>query len=408
MKKPAMYDESLVPQYDLPDALIATDGNPVVTAAQWRGHRRGELLQLFADHVYGNMPGPFPDSQAQIFDEEHEALGGRAVRRQTRLCFGDGAGAPSMDVLLYLPRTAPSGAVPVFLGLNFFGNHTIHADPGIRLSAGWMRADPDYGIVDHRATEASRGSAAGRWPVEHILERGYGLATIYCGDLDPDFDDGYNNGVHPLFYRQGQHKPEPDEWGAIGAWAWGLSRGLDVLQRDAEVDSSRVAVMGHSRLGKTALWAGACDERFALVISNNSGCGGAALSRRRYGETVAVINDAFPHWFCDHHRAYNDLESQLPVDQHELIALAAPRPVYIASAMEDRWADPMGEFLAAVHAGPVYELLGSRGLVIGTLPVLGEALADTAVGYHVRAGGHGVTTWDWDQWLDFADRHQPS
>ena len=396
------YDESKVPAYVLPDPLTLQDGGKVPDAAAWRTKRRPEILELFRKHVYGRAPGKPAGMTFKQFDLEPKALNGKAVRKQVTVNFTGKADGPGMDVLMYLPNRTKK-PVPLFVLLNFQGNHSIRPDPGIKLSTSWMRKGRE-GAVDHRATEAARGTAESRFPVAKILGRGYGLATIYYGDIDPDFHDGFKNGVHGAFDKPRGGERPPDAWGAIGAWAWGLSRAMDYFETDDDVDAKRVIVLGHSRLGKTSLWAGARDERFAIVISNDSGCGGAALSRRAFGETVKRINDNFPHWFCENFKGYNDREQALPVDQHMLIALIAPRPVYVASAEEDRWADPRGEFLSARHAHAVYRLLGTDGLPVEDMPDLNQPVHGT-IGYHIRTGRHDLTEYDWQRYMDFADKH---
>lgn len=392
-----IYDEAKVPTYTLPDPLRFEDGTPVSTPADW-GKRRAELLGLFEDHVYGKTPIARPEGMRfEPRTKITDFLDGKATLEEIRIHFGKGEGGPSLDLLLIKPNRIPEGGAPTFLALNFAGNHTLHPSTEITLSTSWMRSgadDIEQGlVVDDRATEKARGSRVSRWPVEKLIDAGTALASFYYGDIDPDFDDGFENGIHTIF-----GKPKADEWGSIGAWAWGASRAMDYLETDQAIDQKRVAIFGHSRLGKTALWAGAQDERFALVISNNSGCGGAALSRRHFGERVARINTAFPHWFADTFVQYNENEAALPVDQHQLIALIAPRMVYVASAVEDEWADPKGEFLAAKHAGPVYELLGKKGVGVDDQPGLNSPVGNS-VRYHVRTGKHDVTDYDWEQYI---------
>lgn len=392
-------DGAKVPGFTLPDPLRFEDGRAVASPEEWRG-RRAELLRLFEEHVYGRGPGAPPAMRFAVVETNAKALAGSATRRQVRVLLDGTENGPAFELLLYLPNAARR-PLPVFLGLNFGGNHGIHPDPGIRLSRTWMRDGPS--VVNHRATEAARGSAAAAWPVERILARGYGLATVYYGDLEPDHADGWREGVRARIGPGRRGRFAADDWGALAAWAWGLRRALDCLASDPDVDGRRVAVIGHSRLGKAGLWAGAQDERFAMVVSNDSGEGGAALARRKSGERTQDITQAFPHWFCARYREYAGREEALPVDQHQLLALVAPRPLYVASATEDSWADPRGEFLAAKAAEPVYRLLGREGLDVADLPAPDRPVGG-AIGYHLRTGAHALTAYDWEQYLDFADR----
>ena len=359
--------------YTLPDALTMQDGTPVTSPEQWFAKRRPELMDLFTSEMFGKAPAR-PELAFEI-KEEGSALNGKAVRKQVDIRLSD---RRVLHLLLYVPAGAKKA--PAFLGINFFGNHTVTDDPAVR------KHQDNYGIYPL----VERGAYAYRWPVEEIIGRGYAVATFHCSDVDPDFDDGRRNGVTPLVFRPGQEYPDPDQWGSIAQWAWGLSCALDYLVADPSVDGEKVAVIGHSRMAKTALWAGAADPRFGLVVLNESGCGGAALSRRAIGETVFIINSHFPHWFCDNFKKYNHNEAALPFDQHELLACVAPRPLYVASAEGDRWSDPVGERLSLQEAAKVYRFLG---------------LSPILLGYHIREGKHEITLEDWKQYLDFADLH---
>ncbi|HWL51817.1 MAG TPA: acetylxylan esterase [Chthoniobacteraceae bacterium] len=393
------FDEAKVPPYRLPEALVCNDGQRVDSPELWREKRRPELLRLFETHVYGRMFPKVP-IEARTVEESAQALGGRATRRQVEIRF-PGTPGPVLHLVIYFPNAAAQPA-PCFLGLNFNGNHAAFDDPAIPLSSAWMRTEAP-GVVENRATEASRATQTSRWPVETIIGRGYALATLCYGDLDPDYDDGFQNGVHPMFFTPGAARCG-DDAGAITAWAWGLSRVMDYLETVERIDPARVCVTGHSRLGKTALWAGACDERFALVVSNNSGCGGASLNRRNFGETLHILSNVRPHWFNENCRNRSLDAEAVPVDQHQLIGLIAPRPVFVSSAEDDPGADPKGEFTSAFHADDVYRLLGTDGMAAEAMPPVNQPVL-SRIGYYVRSGKHDINLQDWTTHLDFADAH---
>ena len=376
-------DEDQVGEYTLPDPLIKYDGTPVTDAKTWMGERKPELLEAFTREMYGRMPESVKWFETKVLETRKDALEGLATRKRVAIYLNK-EHSVWIDLMVYTPNGVKQ--CPMFLGINFWGNDRCTLEEDVKApSADEARR---YGIYN----SYPRGYNARRWPLEMILRRGYGVAFFYRSDVEPDFDDTNNLGVQRIYPREaGKGMCAADQWGSISAWAWGLSRAMDYLVTDTDVNPQRVAVMGHSRLGKTALWAGANDPRFAMVVANDSGCGGAALSRRNFGETVTLINRSFPHWFCDNFKKYGGHEEYLPFDQHELIALCAPRPVCIGSASKDFNADPEGERLSLENAKPVYELFG-------------EGFSDR-LQYHRREGGHDILPEDWQYYLDHADKY---
>ena len=384
-------DESKVQPYTLPSLLLTSDGKTVKNVTDWEKNQRPYLLQQFTKNVYGRIPGRPANMHFKVISENHRVLNGKATRKQVRIFFGEGETVPYTTLLIYLP--VASQKVTVFVGLNFDGNHNVNIDTGIVITDQWLK-------LNGKTDSIVRGRQSRRWPVEELIRNGYGVATAWYQDFEPDFAEGWKTGI-----RSGLKEDlriQPEEWGAIAAWSWGLSRIVDYLVSDPAIDSGKIILTGHSRLGKAALWAAVNDDRFKLVIANNSGEGGAALSRRNFGETIKDLNNSFPHWFIDRYKSYNDNVGAMPVDQHMLLALIAPRPLYVASASADLWADPRGEFLSANHAGDVYSLYGKKGISVKEMPSLEKPVGET-VRYHVRNGEHDILLFDWLQYIRFAD-----
>lgn len=357
----------------LPGILTLPNGEEATEAKEWEKTLRPQTLELFREHVYGRNPVERPADFKWSLGPAKELASDPGLLVADGLAEYSGPGGKgSIKVLLVRPKDAKQ-PLPLFLLIN---NRAV-------------------GLADVEKPNEF-------WPAAGIAKRGYAAAIFHNGDTDPDKDDGFKDGVHGIFDTTPR---KPDAWGSIAAWAWGASRVIDGLSQESSIDRTRIAVVGHSRGGKAALWCGAQDTRVALTISNESGCTGAALSRRIHGETIADINKNFPHWFCENYKRYNGKEEELPVDQHQLIGLLAPRLAYVASAAEDDWADPQGEFLSCVYAAPVYRLYGKQGLESDKMPAVGGHLHGGSIGYHIRPGKHNLTLEDWKRFMDFADLH---
>jgi hypothetical protein len=379
---------------ELPDPLVMFNGTKVTTKEQWFNERRPELKKLYEHYMFGHAPVK-PKVKAEVVRTDPKALGGKATLKEITLTVA-GAEGPKIHVLLVVPNKR-SGPAPVFVGMNFSGNHAVLADPKIHLNTNWIYGNRK-GVKNNRATEESRGADVDVWNIEDAIDRGYAVATFYSGDVDPDRTD----------VRDGVQKQFPDaDWSTIMAWAWAYSRVIDYLVTDQDIDAARVIAVGHSRLGKTTLLAGAFDERIAVVIPHQAGCGGSGPSRaigNKGAESVKRINTSFPHWFNKRFKDFNEEPERLPFDQHCLIAMCAPRPVLLSNAVEDTWANPAGQFELLVAADPVYRLVGAKGVESKTAPAVGK-LMDSPLGYWIREGKHSMNRDDWRVFLQYADKH---
>ena len=389
------YDENLVPEREIPSVLCRPDGSRVVSAWEWMNSRRPEVWDFYRRELYGDiLPRP-QGMSGEVVSCREDALDGTAIRKEIKITFRQGQLSHSMMMLLYIPKAA-EGKVPVFCGLNFRGNHAASDEADV-LETGMD--------LDGRLIEKERAVQSVRWEFKKVIARGFAAATCCYHDIFPDFseNEAWEKSIYRIFHPDKTPAELNRSYSAIGAWAWGLSRMLDILEGEERIDCRRAGVIGHSRLGKTALWAGACDQRFAVVVSNDSGHGGAALFKRNLGESIEILNTVFPHWFVDRFKKRNGTDTDLEFDQHFLLSLIAPRVLCIGSASEDLWADPKGEFLAGVHASEVYQLFGVPGMPVTEHPAA-DINVTGEVSYHLRTGKHNILWQDWDHYLTVAEK----
>lgn len=394
---PRNYDEAKVGTYTLPDPLTLNDGTHVRDAKTWYARRRPEIVEIIETQQYGRDPGRPAGENFEIVDKGTPALNGKAIRKQVTIYLNKEKTGPAIDLLIYLPANATK-PVPMLFSINFGAVQNAVDDPGIIPEKVW---DPKIHarIVPPPPTA---GHNFGHIDAEALIDAGFGVATYYYGDIDPDFTEGFPNGIRARYQKPGQTGRAPDGWGAVAAWAWGMSRVQDYFETDKSIDAKRVAIHGISRLGKTVMWAGAHDQRFAAVIASCSGEGGAALSHRNYGETIANLTDPthFAYQFAPNYAKYDGFPDRAPMDANLIISLIAPRPLLLQTGSTDDWSDPKGEFLAEVAAGPVYKLLGREDLGTDVWPAAGQPILRD-LSYFMHDGGHGMVPSDWAIYIEF-------
>jgi hypothetical protein len=395
---PVNYTEANVGPYTLPDPLALASGARVVDVETWQAERRPELIKIFEENQYGRAPGRPTAIHFDVIEKGTLAFDGKALRKQVTIHPGPDESSPTLDLLIYLPAQA-NGPVPLLLNINFMPNNLAVDDPAVKIGRLWDREQ-------NARVPANGGRRFGQLPVLPTVERGFGIATFNYADVDPDAARAIEHGVRRQYLAEGRNEPADDEWGTIAAWAWGISRAVDYFETDEQIDAARIAITGVSRLGKTVIWAGANDPRIALVIASCSGEGGAALSRRNYGETIAhlVAPSRYPYQFAADYQKWAADPNQAPMDANLLVALIAPRPLLLQTGSTDKWSDPQGEFLAALAATPVYELFGKQGIEVDKLPPAGQFVGGT-LAFYMHDGGHGLVPADWNVYLDFMESH---
>ena len=393
---PVNYSEDSVGSYSLPKLLVSKTGKKISTSEEWNKIRRPEIFTMYEEYQFGKMPSAPKNIQSKITEDYTTTLNGKAIRRQVTVFLTDDK-THKMDLLIYLPlkNTKPS---PLLLHISFTANCNMVNDPAVPQTEIWNR--------EGKKVPASTSTFATKLNVEKFIDEGFGIATVYYGDIEPDFKEGINYGIRGVYIKKGESNPAPNEWGAISAWAWGLSRAMDYFETDKKIDSKKIALFGVSRLGKTVLWTGAHDTRFAMVIANCSGEGGAALSRRNYGETIAHLSHPtrYEYQFAKNYQSFGDRVSEFPIDAHMLISLIAPRPLLLETGDTDYWSDPKGEFEAAIAATPVYHLFNKKGMEDKKMPPAGTPVLNT-LGYSMHSGGHGTVSLDWDIAIEFMKKY---
>lgn len=395
---PVNYEQSMVGTYKLPDSLQFENGKEVSSAKAWWTKRRPQIVELFETQQYGIAPGRPKDESFKVV-EQGSAFNGKAIRKQVTISLSEDPDWPQIHLLVYLPAAAKK-PVPMYFTISFSANQCATDDPGIIPEKIWDTR------THAKALPSERFCRFGHLPVERLLDAGFGVATFYYGDVDPDFIGGFKLGIRDKYLKPGETERAPDAWGSIAAWAWGMSRVEDYFETDPRIDAKRVAIQGVSRLGKTVMWAGAHDRRFAAVIASCSGEGGAALSRRDYGETIAHLTapTRYPYQFAANYAKWGGFPDKAPMDANMLVALIAPRPLLLQTGSTDYWSDPKGEFLAEAAAAPVYTLLGATPLDADVWPAAKTPILHDEA-YYMHEGGHGMVPSDWDIYLEFLKMH---
>ncbi|MFO0936041.1 MAG: acetylxylan esterase [Gemmataceae bacterium] len=385
----------------LPNPLVSLNGETTQSVAPWEAKRKPELKSLFEHYMYGRLPQTPGKINAVELYRNDQAFDGKVALREVELQFDVNGIKNPTPIRLLIAQPPGPGPFPCFIGLSFAGNHALAPDEGIRIPDSWQY-DHQPGVVKNKATAAGRGKQMDVWPLALAVSRGYAVAVFYAGDIQPDRPnvmEGLRAAMPTI-----KGKPDLAQTATVMSWAWGVHRCVDYLTTQKQIDGKRLAVVGHSRLGKASLVAGAFDDRIAVVMPHQAGCGGTGPSRHQdpKAESVKRINTSFPHWFCGHFKEFNDDTSKLPFDQNGLVALCAPRPVLFTNAAEDLWANPSGQLAVLKAAEPAYKLYGVEGCAVDAMPDH-DKLIKSRLGYFIRPGKHAMTIADWNAFLDYAD-----